>query len=125
MPNLPSFPGWLAGLAEVDNPHWRKTILGDWIDWDALPDDIEGLEAVYIIFNENDFVYVGEGNIVERMTEHRSVGSEFDFSPYPNLKVTWNLMSIQSQRSGVEKYLQVWLNPRLNRPIIRKINLPF
>lgn len=72
------------------------------------------LEGVYIIWHSGQqpaVVYVGQGNIAQRISHHRENPEILKFSHY-GLFVTWAQVSVRDQ-SGVESYLCQQLNPKV------------
>lgn len=68
--------------------------------------------GVYIIWHGGPnprVVYVGKGNIKERLTQHRNDSRILRYSHF-DLYVTWASV-IQSSRDGVEAYLASRWNP--------------
>ena len=73
-----------------------------------------GLEGVYIIWHggRNPWtVYVGQGNVKDRLTVHRGDQRILQYSPY-GLLATWAAVN-PDRRSGIERYLADTLTPRV------------
>ena len=71
-----------------------------------------GLEGVYIIWHGGPnprTVYVGQGNVRERLTAHRSDPQVLQYSVH-GLFATWAAVRANS-RSGIERYLADTLDP--------------
>lgn len=72
----------------------------------------DGLEGVYIIWHGGlnpRTVYVGQGNVRERLTAHRSDQQVLQYSPH-GLFATWAAVD-HHIRSGIERYLADTLDP--------------
>lgn len=69
-------------------------------------------------------IYVGQGNIKERLSAHRS-DPRFDpyFSPEKPLLVTWAEVPLR-YREGVEKYLYEELNPLVGENNSKTLSIP-
>ncbi len=112
---------------------WIKCTNGVWC---SLPNlnladpHFTGLEGVYVIWHGGDTprtVYVGQGEIANRLTEHRSDPRVLLYQGN-GLLVTWAAIS-QQYRSGAERYLSDQLNPLVGerRPEVEPVpvNLPW
>jgi hypothetical protein len=75
-----------------------------------------GVDGVYIIWKGSQVVYVGQGDISERIQAHRGEPQITRFDP--GLLVTWAEVP-QEQRSGVENFLANSLDPAVGarRPL--------
>lgn len=74
-----------------------------------------GMTGVYIIWHggQNPWtVYVGQGDIADRLTEHRSDPRILQYSSL-GLFVTWASVTLQPVRNGIERYLAEQLRPRV------------
>ncbi|MDD2753866.1 MAG: hypothetical protein PHT44_04640 [Candidatus Portnoybacteria bacterium] len=68
----------------------------------------DNMEGVYIIWQEKGpIIRVGQGNIRDRLSEHRK---DSKINIFNNLLVTWAVVS-EDSRNGVERYLANRLNP--------------
>jgi len=126
MPYVPdlSFREWLEAVeATPEHPpaEWQRNEQGDWSNLNPLPPINANLMGVYIIFNNDEVLYVGQGNIRTNLNRHRT---EDKFKDYNLLLATWTEIGNEEDRRGVERFLQCNLAPELNKPIIMKINLP-
>lgn len=92
--------------------HWKRC--GDDGHWcnlkNLILDNISDV-GVYIIWHTGDkphVVRVGQGNIAERLREHRCNPK---IAGYGDLLVTWAVVATQSERDAIERHLaDVW-NP--------------
>ena len=76
--------------------------------------NFHGLEGVYIIWHGGPnpwTVYVGQGNVKDRLTAHRGDQQILQYSPH-GLFATWAAVD-RNSRSGIERYLADTLNPRV------------
>ena len=95
--------------------HWVKCKGNVWCPFDRLNLSNVTELGVYIIWSEacllsqeeNQTVYVGQGNIAERISDHRK---DSRITRHKNLYVTWAKVS-EPYRSGVERYLADVLQP--------------
>jgi hypothetical protein len=72
------------------------------------------MQGVYIIWHGGQTpwtVYVGQGNIAERLSQHRRDARILRYSPF-GLFVTWASVPNAAQRDGVERFLANRLSPR-------------
>lgn len=106
-----------------EDRHWCNLLTLDM-------DSIKGEEGVYIIWNSNEernVVYVGQGNIYDRLAEHKTNEEIINFSIKGFLFVTWAVVP-EKYRAGVERYLienyQPFLNQKLPETDAIKINKP-
>ena len=86
----------------------------------------DNLEGVYIIYSGATVIYVGRGEITERLGEHRRNFRQR--SDYKTLKVIWASVS-EADQGDVEHYLAHTYNPvvgkhRSENPSI-SVNLPW
>lgn len=91
---------------QTDDGHWRSLMNLDLRDPDL--DD----EGVYVIWHggqEPAVVYVGSGNIAERLRAHLSEGRIMLYAGL-GLGVTWAAVPSEQQR-GVERFLVEQLDP--------------
>jgi hypothetical protein len=111
---------------------WIKCKENKWCDFlkvDLSDKHFEGLSGVYVIFYAKESggraVRVGQGNIAERIADHRK---DPEITLYVGLLVTWARVP-SNQQDGVEKYLADSLDPATGdrfpdrTPI--EVNLPF
>lgn len=72
-------------------------------------------EGVYVIWYagpaEAKVIKVGQGNIGDRLREHRTNPEIARYSHYGQLKVAWAIVPNQTTRDGVEAYLFESYNP--------------
>lgn len=110
--------------------NWTRPI-GSWYQFDTVnlpPDSVEG---VYIIWYFNPWpkaVYVGQGNIAQRLRAHRNRADILKYRLNGTLLVTWANVPAHL-RDGIERYLAYVLNPHVGEaypdttPI--PVNLPW
>lgn len=84
----------------------------DWFDLLRLNLDAPyfiGKKGVYVIWYASPgsakVVRLGQGNISERLKEHRLNDNIIKYSSYGQLKVSWILLNDENELSGIEKYL--------------------
>jgi hypothetical protein len=82
--------------------------------------DYDEFKGVYIIWyitasNTSTMVYVGQGNIRERIAAHRLDSRIQNYSNY-TLFVTWAQVYLEPDRLGIEKYLHDKFNPLEGEP---------
>ena len=115
------------------NLKWMKCQGGVWCKLNNVNLDhqhFDHAEGVYIIWHggkDPHVVYVGQGNIRDRIREHRRNLTIQEFNP-KILFVTWASVG-QQYRNGIEKYLFTRWNPKvtLRAPDVQPIpvNSPF
>lgn len=79
---------------------------GHWCSLEQLNLDMK-TEGVYIIWHEGNpgqIVRVGQGDVAERLEEHRNNLEILAYRETGTLRVTWAAVSA-AQRDGVERYL--------------------
>ena len=90
-------------------------------------------KGIYIIWYIDTFgspitVYVGQGNIKQRLRQHR-LNSAIRIHNFKGLYVSWVPIAFQYQRNGIEKYLGETLRPLVGSDypiaIRRNVNLPW
>ena len=86
------------------------------------------LSGVYVIWHGGAnpaTVYVGSGNIAQRIRDHRDSGEILQFS-HLGLFVTWAQV-LPSYQEGVERFLADSLNPKTGerRPLTAPISVNF
>ena len=95
------------------NISWVKCRGDNWCPFETV--DLSGVSAkgVYMIWhggNPGRVVRVGQGDIADRITKHRSDRKITQHAKSGKLYVTWAAVSVQS-RDGVERYLADKWNP--------------
>lgn len=99
--------------------HWIKCSGEQWCDFlnvNLSHVHFDGLEGVYIIWHGQPnpaVVYVGQGNIRERLTQHRQDAAILAYKSY-GLFVTWAKVERQ-YRDGVEKYFADKWRPKVGK----------
>ena len=116
------------------NLNWRKCEGDIWCPFDRLNlDSVGNVSGVYVIwfeeFDEVFVVYVGQGDIVDRISDHRNDSEIQEYSNYFILYVSWAEVQ-KSNQSGVEKYLASNLAPLVGKkhptaPPPIEVNLPW
>ena len=101
----------------------------DWCDLELVNLANVAVNGVYIIWRSTGpTVYVGQGNIRERVAAHRTDSTVLAHKLDGRLLVTWAEVHLQSDRDRIERYLFDQLNPSVgvNRPNVTPIavNLP-
>ncbi len=70
------------------------------------------VEASTIIWSATRMVYVGQGSIKDRLSQHRMLDA--DVQRYANLMVTWAAVNA-ALGDGVERYLAEGLQPAVGK----------
>jgi len=97
------------------NLHWNKCVGDKWCPFLTVNLDhaaFENKRGVYIIWHGGDHpktVYVGQGNIAERIRAHRDEQAILQYSRH-GLFVTWAEVS-EASMSGVERFFYDRLTP--------------
>ena len=124
-------------MAFAHHLKWIKCDGNQWCNLlrlDLSHRNLQGVEGVYVIWSGGEHprtLYVGQGNIVERLTEHRRTMDTPALSLL-GLFVTWAEVP-QQDRDSVEGYLAEELQPArgerhpepLPSPPETEINLPW
>lgn len=115
------------------NLNWIKCVGDQWCNLINLNLDhshFSNLSGVYIIWHGGQqpaTVYVGKGEIAERLADHRQNATILQYSHF-GLFVSWARVDPWSQ-SGVERFLAERLNPKVGQryPTVTAIpvNLPW
>lgn len=109
--------------------NWIKCKGGDWCvltTVDLSHDHFDNLEGVYIIWNSAQCVRIGQGNIRDRLQEHKTDNEILSYAD-PTLFATWARVDSQN-RDGVEAFLASHYKPAVGKlfpnvsPI--QVNLP-
>jgi hypothetical protein len=80
---------------------------GHWCDLKRLNLDNIETKGVYIIWHEGNpgrVVRLGQGDIADRLGDHRRDNEILTYDKFGTLRVTWATVSA-AQRDGVERYL--------------------
>lgn len=113
--------------------NWIKCTGNVWCNLknlDLSDDHFNNIEGVYVIWFSGEgpnIVRVGQGNIRERITEHKNNPEILAYGKKHKLLVSWAEVPLQSH-NGVEAFLAAELNPIVGdrfpdvRPI--PVNLP-
>jgi hypothetical protein len=95
-------------------PTWIKSLANDWLVFEQFGNLHEvNSVGVYIIWHPGQpsrVVYVGQGNIRDRLTAHRSDPRILAYRAYGPLRVTWAALPA-ADLDGVECYLADQLVP--------------
>ena len=97
----------LKWLTCGDDQHWCSF---EKLNLSSIPD---GTTGVYVIWHGGDpgrIVYVGQGDIADRLADHRSNQEILAYKKDGPLMVTWASVSV-AQLDGVERYLADRWNP--------------
>ena len=92
---------------------WIKCAGNVWCSFDHLNLANVIIDGVYVIWHGGKFshtVYVGQGNVADRISDHRNDWKITRHRSKGGLFVTWADVSI-FQRDGVERYLANELSP--------------
>jgi hypothetical protein len=80
-----------------------------WCSFDNLDlDKFGAVMGVYIIWHEGNpsrVVYVGQGDIADRLADHRGDRRITKYRSNGTLRVTWAAVPMASDRDGIERYL--------------------
>jgi len=93
--------------------NWQKCKPDKWCTFDGVDLSTVKADGVYIIWhagNPSQVVYVGQGDVSERIGEHRTNAEITQYASKGKLYVTWAKLSA-SQKNGVERYLADKWNP--------------
>ena len=91
------------------NPQWCNLL-----SLDLQHAHFTNLQGIYIIWHGGQkpwTVYVGQGNIADRLAQHRRDPKILQYSPF-GLFVTWTPVGDLATRNGIERYLANQLTPR-------------
>ena len=86
---------------------WRKCNPGVWCSFTRVDLDKIDDEGVYVIWhggNDPRVVYVGQGDVVDRLRRHRQDKAILQHERKGGLYVTWTAVP-EHDRSGVERFL--------------------
>ncbi len=117
-------------MAQSMELKWHRCQGNLWCNFNAVNLDhqhFNGIEGVYIIWHAGKHphvVYVGKGNIRDRIKEHRRKKEIQEFSQF-TLFVTWAEVAPDYQE-GVEAYLANYWKPKVgnNYPAVELISRP-
>lgn len=99
------------------NLNWIKYLNGNWyelLSLDLSHPHFNNLNGVYVIWHDgagHNVVKVGQGEIRNRLSEHRSDQTILAFRN-PNLFVTWAALSPELM-DGIERFLSDQFNPKI------------
>ena len=97
--------------------HWRTCGRdGHWCSFNGVHLTMK-THGIYIIWHEgapSRVVYVGQGDIAERLACHRREDDILRYAKFGTLRVTWAPLPA-SQCDGIEGYLADTLNPLVER----------
>lgn len=109
--------------------NWIKCETNQWCNFFNLNlghSHFDGLDGVYIIWHgapNPAVVYVGQGNIRDRLTAHRNEPAIIAFGLNYALYVTWASVPVPS-RNGVERFLADIWNPLVGDSHPQAIPIP-
>ncbi len=86
---------------------WIKSDANTWLDFrtfNLLSAHGNGVYIIWYYGNPTRVVYVGQGDIVDRLQSHRINSKIIEYAKQGILKVTWAELH-ETRRSGVERYL--------------------
>jgi hypothetical protein len=94
---------------------WVKSTKNEWLLFETFSNlaDIETV-GVYIIWHGGETpwtVYVGQGDVKDRLTDHRGNSKITAYNSKGALRVTWAAVASQADRDGIERYLADQLSP--------------
>ena len=95
------------------NLKWVKCDDGNWCPLETLDLSYVNASGVYVIWPDGypaRAVYVGQGNIASRLTDHRNDPTITRYGQFGVLYATWALVSVPYW-DGVERYLADQLTP--------------
>lgn len=94
--------------------NWQKcNKKNNWCTFNGVNLDTVKADGVYIIWhagNPSRVIYVGQGDVAERIENHRNNTKITQHSQSGKLYVTWAKLS-ENQKNGVERYLADKWNP--------------
>lgn len=92
---------------------WIRCSTGKWCGFDQLDLDSVDTVGVYVIWHEAEtgrWVYVGQGDVADRLSAHRRNPAITRFRDHGRLYVSW--AEVDPRRmDGVERFLAEKLNP--------------
>lgn len=110
---------------------WIKCGTGSWCALETVNLSAVKTAGIYVIWHSGQppwTVRVGQGDIVDRLTAHRSDQQVLAYRNYGGLWVTWAAVPAQSL-DGVERYLADQLRPlvgdRFPNVVSIPVNLPW
>ena len=110
--------------------NWMKCQGNVWCGLTTLRLDKVTEHGVYVIWHDGDsgrYVYVGQGDVSDRLGKHRADTTITEYSTFGTLYATWASVS-ELYMDGVERYLADQLQPLVgpNHPDVTPIvvNLP-
>jgi hypothetical protein len=92
---------------------WIKSTDNKWLRFESvILDDVftQGVYIIWYIGNPSKVVYVGQGDIAERIRKHRARPDITKYSSKGSLYVTWASVPL-AWRDGVECYLANMFDP--------------
>jgi len=104
----------LAGNNPAVNVTWIKSTANEWLSLETFNIESVSTIGVYVIWHGGQtprVVYVGQGDVKDRLTSHRSDSRITAYRRSGLLMVTWAEVSRASDRDGVERYLADQLKP--------------
>ena len=93
--------------------NWRRCIGDDWCPLENLNLSSVNEVGVYIIWHGGTrvrYVYVGQGVVADRLSEHKLNPDILQYRASGTLFVTWAAVSPRL-RDGIERYLADFLRP--------------
>ena len=93
---------------------WIRATTGEWLPLENVNLSEVRTIGVYIIWhagNPSRVVYVGQGDIRERLSAHRSDWRIIHHATHGTLYVTWAGVGNQADRDAIERYLADTWNP--------------
>jgi len=119
--------------------HWVKnTQNNEWFDFLRLNLDspyFTNRRGIYVIWytspiaSTSKVIRLGQGDLVNRLREHRSDPSILSYSQYGQMKVTWavvdNITLYENDLGGVEAYLADQYSPLVGQrfPLVSQISI--
>ena len=92
-----------------------------------LKNEIEGVYVIWVEGDPEEAVYVGQGDVSDRLASHQADTKILKYAKQGVLRVSWADVA-ESERDGVERYLADVLDPKVGKrhpdadPI--QVNLP-
>ena len=90
---------------------WVKCVDDEWCSLGRVDLTNVNVVGVYIIWRAGRCVYVGQGDIADRLTSHRSDPTITRHGQSGTLCVTWAQVRAESNLDGVERYLAEQYKP--------------
>lgn len=95
--------------------NWIKSTSGHWLSFKTVNLDKVTADGVYIIWytgNPGKVVYVGQGDVANRINAHRNRSDINSYARYGSLYVTWASVPA-NLKDGIERHLADKWHPQV------------